>query len=660
MLYFISNQQQLFNYEDAYKLADISDLDNYLNSVECTGLDLETEGFDAHTKKPLTIQFGDYNDQYVVDLSTVNIIHLKDRIESITLLGQNLKFDLKFLYKMGIYPRKIYDTMIVEKIIYCGISTIRVALDEITERYLGFRLDKTIRGSIHKEGLTTRVIKYAADDVKFLEAIRQKQLEIINEQDLLGVVNLENKFTPVLAYIEYCGFKLDIKKWNKKMELDNIRLKESEQILNNYILSKNMNKYFKQQLSLFDPISCSINWSSSKQVISLFEELGINVTVVEKGIPKKSVEASVLENQKKDFDILPLYLNYKKAEKVTSTYGSNFIRQINTNTNRIHTSFKQIMDTGRLSSGGKDKSTKEEYVNFQNIPSDPITRSCFVAEEGNTLIISDYSGQEQIVLANRALDKNLLYFYDSGLADMHSFIASKMYPELNGLDLDEIKTKHKSKRQAAKSAGFAINYGGTGVTIANNLGISKEEGDYIYNSYFKAFPGLRSYFDTVKQQGLRDGFVLISPITRRKSYIEFFDTYKKLEADLTPEFWERYKWSKSTNDKSYPNMKEKVSKYFLYKGDIERKTLNFPIQGSSAEITKISCIYIYKYILDNNLFGIVKFVNTIHDENVLECPIEMSNAISDMVKDCMCRAGELFCRRVPLKADPELSLFWKK
>lgn len=660
MIYLITHQPELFQDDMVYERTNVEHCFDYLKSVEQVSIDLETTGFDPHTESILSLQLGDGERQYVIDAQTIDITVFKEQLESKLLIGQNLKFDLKFLYKIGIYPRKIWDTMVVEKVLYCGIQEIRVALDELTNRYLGFKLDKSVRADISKEGLSTRVIKYGADDVKYLDSIMSKQIEELIVKDLRGVANLENRFTPALAYIEYCGFKLDKAKWKLKMDKDNAKLKEAEQKLNQWVMDKGMSQYFTKQLSLFDPVACSINWSSPKQVIPLFEELGVNCEVIEKGIRKKSIEASNIEKQKSKSPIVGLYLEYKKAEKVTSTYGENFLRQINTVTGRVHTQFKQIMDTGRLSSGGKDKITKEEYINFQNIPSDKETRACFVAEPGNTLIISDYSGQEQIVLANRALDPNLLKFYDEGLADMHSFVASKMYPELEGLTLDEVKEKHKEKRQAAKSAGFAINYGGQGITIADNLGISLEEGNKIYDAYFEAFPGLRKYFDTVKKQGLKDGYVLISPLTRRKSYIDFFDKYKALEQELTPEFWDRYRFAKRENTPEFPTLKEKVSKYFMYKGDIERKTLNFPIQGSSAEITKISCIYILDYILDNNLQEIVKFVNTVHDENVLECPLEISEEIANMVRECMCKAGDLYCKRVPLKADPELSVYWKK
>jgi DNA polymerase I len=660
MVYLVTNQKRIFEDNAGIELATAEQMLTYLSGLEEINLDLETTGVDAHLDEILSIQLGTFDTQFVIEANGFHIKSLKTLLETKRLVGQNLKFDLKFLYKKGIYPRKIWDTMIVEKVLYCGLPDVRMGLDFLTERYLGFKLDKSIRAEIQKEGLTARVIQYGADDIKYLTTIKEKQTESLREKELRGAANLENRFTPVLAYIEYCGFKLDAVKWRAKMTKDQEKLKQAEEKLDMWVMEHSMAHYIKSQLSLFDAPQCSINWASPQQVIQIFEELGVDCTVVEKGTVKKSVEAGTLEKQKHVSTLIPLYLEYRKAHKVVTTYGENFLDQIHPATGRLHTRFTQIMDTGRLSSGGKDRITKEQNINFQNIPSDKETRACFVAEPGNVLIISDYSGQEQIVLANRALDPNLLKFYDEGLADMHSFVASKMYPELEGLSLDQIKETYKDKRQAAKSAGFAINYGGQGITIAENLGLSLEEGNQIYDAYFQAFPGLKTYFEQVKKQGLEDGYVMISPLTKRKSYIPFFDEFKRMESEMNDDFWNQYRMSKRRNAADFPLLKEKVSKYFRYKGDIERKTLNFPIQGCSAEITKISCIHIFDFIIEKNLFGIVKFVNTIHDENVVECPSVMKEDIARMVEDAMCKAGELYCKRVPLKADPEISPFWKK
>jgi len=297
MIYLVTNAKSLFP-DESYKTVTISAVKEYLSHVRETALDIETTGLDPHLEEMLSLQVGDGDKQYVIDCSTVDIRELKDDLERITLLGQNLKFDLKFLYKKGIYPRRIWDTFVVEKVIHCGYPEVRCSLDSITERYLGFALDKSVRAEISKEGLTQRVIKYAADDVKYLPSIKIKQLEILAEKGLKGTVNLENRFTPVLAYIEYCGFKLDPERWLTKMSSDNARLAEAKRKLDQWVLDNQLVKYITPQLSMFEETSCKINWSSSKQLIQFFEDLGMSCSVVEKGVIKKSVEASVIEKYK--------------------------------------------------------------------------------------------------------------------------------------------------------------------------------------------------------------------------------------------------------------------------------------------------------------------------------------------------------------------------
>jgi DNA polymerase-1 len=291
--------------------------------------------------------------------------------------------------------------------------------------------------------------------------IKRKQLTKINEVELSKALDLDNQFVKVLAYVEYCGFKLDGNKWQAKMDADISRLTQAEKALDDYIFDNNMRKYIDNQLDMFsDDLKTKLNWSSSKQVIELFKDIGIDTKTKDKstGMMKDSVDAKVLAPQRDKFEIIPLYTDYQQASKLTSTYGQNVLKQIHPVTGRIHTSFRQLMDTGRMSCGGTDRARGIELLNLQNVPADEAHRSCFVPEEGNTMIVADYSGQESVVFANFSKDLEIIDFYKKGMGDMHSFIASKIYPELEGLDLAEIKSKHKSKRQNAKAAGLIENF----------------------------------------------------------------------------------------------------------------------------------------------------------------------------------------------------------
>lgn len=668
MIYLVTGQQEMFS-PVGYSFATVEQSLEYLQKLDIIGFDTETRGMDPHTCELLSMQLGDADTQFVVDCLTVSPRLYKDLLETKVLIMHNAKFDLRFLYHHRITPTKVFDTFLAEKILTNGYDTIGRSLDVVVYRYCKKELDKSIRGNIHKEGLSTRVIKYAADDVVYLHQIMRKQQAKLEENKLHRAMDLDNKFVLVLAYVEYCGMYLNYPEWEKKCNEDLADLEVVKQDLDKFILD-NPDKYpefINNQLSLFDEgISCKLNWASSKQVIPFMQSLGVDTLVKDKmtGLMKNSVDKKVLGPQKKKNPIIPVYIDYTEHQKLVSTYGLNWKSYINKSTGRIHTNYNQLMNTGRMSSGqkGNPKRGIQQLPNMQNVPSDARTRSCFQSEEGNVLIVSDFSGQEQIVLANKSLDKDLLYFYSSGLSDMHSFIASKIFPELEGLTLDEIKDNHKGKRQIAKGAGFAINYGGTGITIAQNLNISMEEGDNVYKEYFKAFPGLANYFKTEKQRALELGYIQFNNLTGRKYFIPYFDDYVNLHKEIyeTPGFWDDYKREKNLNSDDFRHYyKPKIREYFMKKGEIERMSLNFPIQGTSSDITKLAGIYFYEYLVKNNLLFKVLVCNIVHDEIICEAPEELGKTLAKELQSAMERAGNVFCKTVKLKADPVLTHKWE-
>lgn len=637
---------------------------DYFRPKEEVEFDTETNGLDHIDNDVLCFQLGDADNQFVIHVSKLQ--EFKKFLEKKILIGANIKFDLKFLYKYGIWPRKVFDIMLAETVITNGLD-VRRGLAPMALKYCDVKLDKSVRDGIALEGWTTRVVQYSGDDVKLLSIIKKKQLEEAEKQGVLAAIEQENLFVLALAYIEICGFTVSEEAWRKKIKTDEKNLMESMQRLDDYIIKNKMHRYISPQMDLFGGgRAVTINWSSSDQVVELFERLGIPVKVFIKGEMKKTVVAKHIKKYSKKFPIVPIYLEYKELDKVVSTYGENFLKQIRSD-GRIYTKFTQLMDTGRTSSGGKEIIGKKiiKRINFQNIPSDKETRHCFTAGPGNKLIISDYSGQEQIILVNESLDENLLDFYDNGLSDMHSFVASKMYIELEGLTVEEIKANHSDKRYNAKTAGFAINYGGVGKTIADNNNLTIEEGNAIYDAYFAAFPGLKAYFDRVKQEGLDKGYILISKLTGRKCYIEDFDAYTQLKSKFNRKFWERWRYLKGVKDNDkykdeYQKIKDHIARFFKIKGDIERMSLNYPIQGKAGEITKAATVLFFNWIKANNLLGVVMIPNTVHDELVAECPEAMAEDVAKVLQHCMEEAGKPYCQRVPLKAEPKIAFKWDK
>ena len=632
----------------------------YLNKLEWIGLDTETSGFDPYTTKLYTLQLGDNDVQYVIDLTTIDINEYKELLETKGLIGHNLKFDLRFLYHYRVIPTKVYDTFLGEKTSRLGIESHRCSLAACVLRHCGIILSKEERLNITGR-LTEGFVKYSAYDVKYLHELKDKQ-EFLQLADGTSVsIELDNKFVLVLAYIEYSGMKLDVEQWTAKINKVQTIADEAEAQLNQFILDNKMEKFIDSQLDLFSSSTkVNVNWNSPSQVVEFFQALGVNTKVVEKGKTKDTIEANHLVKYSSKYPIIELYLKFKGAQKDIGTYGQNWIDQINPVSGRIHTQFKQLMNTGRLSSGGKSGDVKN--FNFQNIPSDQETRSCFVAEEGNLLISCDYSSQESVVLVNQCLDPSLLEFYDRGLSDMHSFIASKMFKELNDLSLDDIKSKHKDKRQQSKVIGFALAYGGSAKAISDQLQLTEQEGVDIYKKYFEAFPDLDRYYTEAKKFGIENGYVLLSSVTGKKCYVDYFEEFKAIEQELkNKEFWERYKQLKNSDTPTAREMKDKVSRYFRKKGDIERMSLNYRVQGESAEISKLAGIYFWQdYIIPKNLFGVVKLVNIIHDEYLVECPESIIEETSNAIQGAMEKSAAKFCKRVKLGAEPAYAKYWKK
>ena len=216
----------------------------------------------------------------------------------------------------------------------------------------------------------------------------------------------ENRFIIPLAYMEFCGVKLDVARWKAKMDRDQRDLDAVIEKMNDWLVEHdptNPNIYINLQGDLFaeNPFDTKprvkINWNSSTQMIPIFKKFGVDVEVEDKDSlddeTKDSLNEKVLAPQKDKCSLIPLYLEFKGLMKLVSTYGQNVLDQINPNTNRLHTNFNPLgTDTARISSGGKDKANNIKYINFLNIPSDAETRACFIAEPGNKWISIDYSG----------------------------------------------------------------------------------------------------------------------------------------------------------------------------------------------------------------------------------------------------------------------------
>lgn len=662
MIYLVTNNSSLVS-NNTYKVIGVEESLELLSPLKYVGLDTETSGLDPWTKDLKLVQFGNFNNQIVIDCSTIDILNYKEYLESDRVfIGWNLKFDLKFLFKYKIVPKNVYDGYLAEKLLWLGYPAgmHSLSLKSAGIHYLNIELDKSVRGKIIYAGLADDVIKYAADDVKYLQQIIEKQKEELKEKGLLTAIEYENKFVLPLSYCEFCGIKLDIEKWKIKMQKDQERLNTAESKLNSWIVENdptNPNIYVDRQGSLFDGFDLTpkvdINWNSAKQVSQLLKRYGINVEIIDKssGETKESVDAKCLKPQADKCSLIPIYLDYKEAVKVVSTYGENFIEQINPVSLRIHTNYTQLgADTTRITSGGKDKEHRVEYVNLLNLPSDAETRACFVAEEGNKFISIDYVGQETYLMASIANDKAIIKELTEGSGDIHSLTAYMSYMQIpRDTPIKDIKKLYHDLRQEAKGIEFAINYGGTAETIHNNKGIPIEEATTIYNNYMSGFKGLKKYQDFRRKDWFDKGYILLSPLTGHKAFIYDYEELLKDKKWMAELDWDYYREMKKTSPEC--DTVQRVRHFFKRKAASEKQSINYTIQAAGSMCLRVSLINFFEYLRRNNLLFKVLIAVTPYDEADIEAPEEIAEDIAKALYNCMVKAGAYFCDKCKLDAE---------
>lgn len=662
MIYLVTKQQSLWA-SDRYKVISAEEALELLAPLSVVELDTETMGLDPYTKELLTVQLGCAEFQVVIDCTSVDIHLFKEYMENPQrmFLGWNIKFDLKFLYHQRIIPLRVYDGYLAEKLLWLGYPAgmHEMSLKAASINYLGVDMDKSVRGKIIQTGLTEDVIVYAAGDVSYLGKIRDKQLVELEKKGLLKAIDFENEFVKCLAYIEYCGAKLDVDKWKIKMATDLNNLEKYEAELNEWVEeSEYSSKYCSVNIQgdLFNGFDtkprCHINWTSSQQVIPLFEELGLNLKVLDKKTKhyKKSVDIKVVEPQASKSPLIPIYIKYKKAAIIVNTFGQKFLNLINPVTGRIHANFNQLgTDTGRLSS---------TEPNLQNLPHDAQTRACFVSDKGNRWISADYSGQESYLMASMANDEAMLEELTNGSGDLHSLTAKMVFQQIpRDMPLKDIKKNFKDLRQEAKGYEFCFNYGGQDSTLIRNYGLDAKRAKEIYENYMSGFAGLKRYQDFRRVDVMRKGYILLSKITGHKAYIYDYDELKmQMEKQDDPDFWAYYREMKQENPEC--DTVQGVRRLARRKAESEKQSINYPIQAAGALCFKLASIKLFNWLLKNGLLFKVKYCIPVHDEINLEAPDEISEEVADILVKCMVSAGKPFCTRAHLGADVEIGDHW--
>ncbi|MBQ9212901.1 MAG: DNA polymerase I, partial [Bacteroidales bacterium] len=514
--------------------------------------------------------------------------------ESITKIGQNIKFDILVLRNYGIEVRgKLFDTMIADYMLYPDRKHNMDYMSEIYLNYTPVHIEELIgekkQTQITMDKVDINLIKeYAAEDADITYQLKEKLYKDLEANNLLNTAeNIEMPLVYTLAEMEFNGVCVDtsfLKQYTQELE---VKILEKEQEIYSYA-------------------GHQFNISSPKQ---LGEVLFNEMKVAEKPNVTKTGQFSTGEEElqkiSSNHPIISAILDYRGLKKLVTTYTSALPQLINPKTGRIHTSFNQTVTvTGRLSSTDP---------NLQNIPirteEGRKVRGAFVASNPENLIYSaDYSQVELRVMAHFSGDENLISAFEHDV-DIHKATAALIY----GITPEEVT---KEQRSIAKSANFGIIYGISSYGLSQNTGLSRNEAKQLIDYYFVKFPGVKKFIDQTIDDCKKNGFV--TTMYGRKRYL--------------------------------PDIN---SRNFNVSAAAERNAINTPIQGTAAEIIKIAMINILKKLKSNNLQS--KLILQVHDELVFEVLPEEKEIIKQLVETEMENAAKL---KVKLKVEGNFGKNW--
>lgn len=731
MTYFIGND--LFS---DYQTCTVQDCVDYLNNQPIVGIDIETgrkfprntyredvykPGLDPYVSRIVMVQVGTLDRRFVIDARVVDCSFLKTILENEKILkvGHNLKFEGKhFLTNYGIRLYNVWDTMICERVLYNGLR-ISYSLESLMNRYLNIKslektdlfteddlpeqefeydevdlldykekpvqyVDKSIRLGFVEIGdkpFTKEQIEYGVNDIvaplKIYEIQRQGRLvdeALYNPQ--IGF-KLENKFTQVLADIEVKGMSFDSLQWKELSDKSKKSFLHRVEKLNRYVESTCPK--FSSKIDLFTTKpTCTIQWTSSKQVIEYFRYLGFcpkekskQTGKLEWTVGAKSL-FNLLSTESRDnfyanketeiVDQENLILNYllmKKAEQAYTTFGEDWLKYVHPITYKVHSSYNQYMYTSRMSSTNP---------NLQNIPSGKEYRECFKTKD-KIWVNCDFASQESRILADVSKNKTLVDFFVKGHEvfgdDMHSLAATQMQRVIRqDPNLVITKKSDPKARNIAKALNFALSYGASSASLKNTLQVSEEEANEFIQAYFDGFPGLQDDFEKTKKEAVKKGWIELDSYTGKRYFFPDFDKMKSLYKEAMSYYPEDYKnWPKEKKEEfkenlryTYPELKGIWKEYMILKGSLERKGLNYRIQGSASSMSKLSAILIYNTFKNNSNRSVV---NIVHDEIIGETNVADGETYSKIISEAMIKAGSYICKTVPMGADAEVANYWK-
>jgi DNA polymerase-1 len=567
-------------------------------SEKIIGFDTETTSLDPYSGELRLVQIGTPDGRaFVFDCfkigsyAEIRLRHLIEEPYTIK-VGHNLKFDIKWVTKhlsvenFGL----LFDTMTAAQLLAFGDHRAGFSLAKVIPRFLdGIELDKSEQKSNWGNSeLSEDQIKYAAIDCVSVLRLRETMIPQLQSTGQMVVAKLEFDAIEPVAKLELNGFFLDKERWLEQEHNSYKKMIESGDAMTGLFSASAL------QQSLFEGAPV-INLGSPIQMIRALEQHGVPVPVDNKG--NKTTRDFWLMPLAEQYPVIQHLLDFREASKAYSSYGAKFLENINPITGRIHCNFNNIGAlTGRFACYDP---------NLQQVPKDEGFRRSFRAEEGNVLVIADYSQIELRILAEFSGDNAYIEAFKAG-HDLHKALAAIIFRK----PIEEVMPK---ERGYAKNLNFGIAYGIGAKRLAMQCDCSVEEAKKIISDYYKACP----YINTWLIRAAIQATTQFECRTASGRLVRF-----KRENDLS---------------------------------DTERNGKNSPIQGSSADILKRALRLIHDELSSSH-----KLVHIVHDEVILEVPESEAQEAASFLESKMISAGEEVLKIVPCKVETVVSKDWVK
>lgn len=346
-----------------------------------------------------------------------------------------------------------------------------------------------------------------------------------------------------------------------------------------------------------------ININSSVQLGHfLAEKMGVPLGKTRTG--KFATNEGELSKFADQFAIIHTILTFRELSKLRSTYVNSLIDKADDN-GRIHTTYNQVfVNTGRLASSNP---------NLQNIPTTSVMgqkiKSCFIASPDHVLVSFDYSQQELRILAHLAQEEALIEAFKKG-EDVHSLTASKLFNV-------SLKNVTKQQRTVGKTINFGIIYGMSGYGMSRNLRIPVEDAERFIRQFYASYPSIRTYYDTYLKNARINGYA--ETMLGRRRFV--FDSQKK----------------------------------FIDNG-MRRVLMNYPIQGSAADLMKKGMVDVQKQVLSKH--SEVSLLLTIHDDLVFEIPDRDVAKRDEIINEIRHVLTSVYPLSVPLEVEVKIGKRW--